>query len=88
MAGKFDAAIKDLMWRGMPALLGLLVKIPVARILSPDFSVVKERRPDLLAELVDRGLLHLEFQAQDVRRSSGGCSTTTASSGTGTTACP
>jgi predicted transposase YdaD len=68
MAGKFDAAIKDLMWRGMPALLGLLVKTPVARILSPDFSVVKERRPDLLAEMVDRGLLHLEFQAQDVRR--------------------
>jgi hypothetical protein len=26
MAGKFDAAIKDLMWRGMPALLGPLVE--------------------------------------------------------------
>ena len=63
MAGKFDAAIKDLMWRGMPALLGLLVKTPVVRILSPDLSMVKERRPDLLAELVNRHLLHLEFQA-------------------------
>jgi hypothetical protein len=68
MAGKFDAAIKDLMWRGMPALLGLLSKVPVARILNTDFSVVRERRPDLLAELVDRGLLHLEFQAQEIQR--------------------
>jgi hypothetical protein len=33
MAGKFDAAIKDLMWRGMPALLGFLVGSPVARFL-------------------------------------------------------
>jgi hypothetical protein len=25
MAGKFDAAIKDLMWRGMPVLIRMLL---------------------------------------------------------------
>ena len=34
MAGKYDAAIKDLLWRGMPALLGLLIKAPIARFLN------------------------------------------------------
>jgi hypothetical protein len=68
MAGKFDAAIKDLLWRGMPALLEVLVGSPVARFLNTDFSTVKERRPDLLAELVDGRLFHCELQAQDIQR--------------------
>ena len=63
MAGKFGAAIKDLVWKGAPALLELLVGSPVARFLNTDFSTVKERRPDLLAELTDRSLFHCEFQA-------------------------
>lgn len=68
MAGKFDAAIKDLLWRGMPALLGLLIGAPIARFLNTDFSTVKERRPDLLAELTDRSLFHCELQAQGIQR--------------------
>jgi predicted transposase YdaD len=68
MAGKYDAAIKDLLWRGMPALLGLLIGAPIARFLNTDFSTVKERRPDLLAELTDRSLFHCELQAQGIQR--------------------
>jgi hypothetical protein len=68
MAGKYDAAIKDLLWRGMPALLGLLVGPPIARFLNTDFSTVKERRPDLLAELTDGSLFHCELQAQEIQR--------------------
>jgi hypothetical protein len=68
MAGKFDAAIKDLLWRGMPALLGLLVGSPIIRFLNTDFSTVKERRPDLLAELPDGSLFHCELQAQGIQR--------------------
>jgi predicted transposase YdaD len=68
MAGKFDAAIKDLVWKGAPALLELLVGSPVARFLNTDFSTVKERRPDLLAQLVDGRLLHVEFQTQDIQK--------------------
>src|SRR4051812_27046274 len=68
MAGKYDAGSKDLLWRGMPALLGLLVGPPIARFLNTDFSTVKERRPDLLAELTDGSLFHCELQAQEIQR--------------------
>jgi hypothetical protein len=68
MAGKFDAAIKDLVWKGAPALLGLLVGSPVERFLNTDFTSVRERRPDLLAQLVDGRLLHVEFQTQDIQK--------------------
>src|SRR4051812_27003478 len=67
MAGKFDAAIKDLVWNGAPALLEQLAGAPAVRFLNTDFSSVRERRPDMLAELNDGSLFHVEFQTEATR---------------------
>jgi hypothetical protein len=68
MAHGYDAAVKDLVWAGAPALLGMLAGAPVACFLSAEFSSVRQRRPDMVARLADGGLFHLEFQAGDDAR--------------------
>jgi predicted transposase YdaD len=62
MAHGYDATVKDLVWAGAPALLGILAGAPVACFLSAEFSSVRQRRPDMVARLADGGLFHLELQ--------------------------
>ncbi|NBC14287.1 MAG: DUF4351 domain-containing protein [Gammaproteobacteria bacterium] len=61
---RYDATIKDVLWRGAPALLRQLTGSPVARIEATEFASARSRRPDLLARLSDGRLFHLELQSQ------------------------
>ena len=62
MANGYDATVKELVWAGAPALLRMLAGARVAGFLSAEFSSVRQRRPDMVAELDGGGLFHMEFQ--------------------------
>ncbi|UEM01285.1 DUF4351 domain-containing protein [Skermanella rosea] len=62
MANSYDATVKELVWAGAPALLRMLAGDRVASFLSAEFSSVRQRRPDMVAELDGGGLFHVEFQ--------------------------
>ena len=63
MANDYDATVKDLVWAGAPALLGMLAGAPVRCFLSAEFSSVRQRRPDMVARLMNGSIFHLELQA-------------------------
>ncbi|QQP87312.1 DUF4351 domain-containing protein [Skermanella sp. TT6] len=63
MANDYDATVKDLVWAGAPALLGMLAGAPVRCFLSAEFSSVRRRRPDMVARLMNGSIFHLELQA-------------------------
>lgn len=60
---KYDTTLKDLLWRGAPALLRQLVGVPAAELLPTEFPATRNRHPDLLARLTDGRLFHLELQS-------------------------
>lgn len=61
---RYDTTIKDLLWRGAPALLRQLSGSSLVRIELTELPSARSRRPDLLARLSDGRLLHLELQSQ------------------------
>lgn len=61
---RYDATIKDLLWRGAPALLQQVSGSPIARVETTELPSARSRRPDLLARLTDGRLLHLELQSR------------------------
>ncbi|UEM06482.1 DUF4351 domain-containing protein [Skermanella rosea] len=63
MANHYDATVKELVWAGAPALLGMLAGAPVQCFLSAEFSLVRQRRPDMVARLMNGSIFHLELQA-------------------------
>ncbi|WP_158043543.1 hypothetical protein [Skermanella pratensis] len=63
MANSYDATVKELVWAGAPALLKMLTGARVARFLSAEFSIVRQRRPDMVAELDNGEVFHTEFHA-------------------------
>ncbi|HSK39065.1 MAG TPA: hypothetical protein VK943_04790 [Arenibaculum sp.] len=66
--GTYDAALKDLLWSGAPALLAQVAGAPVSTFLAAEQANVRRRQPDMVARLDDGRLYHLELQAGDDRR--------------------
>ncbi len=65
---RYDTTIKELLLDRPELLLGLLVGEPVkvSRVLTTELPKVENLRPDLLFELADERIVHLELQAQPV----------------------
>lgn len=63
-----DTTLKDLLWRGAPALVRQLTGSTVARLEPTEFPATRNRHPDLVAWLADQRLFHLELQATPHRR--------------------
>jgi predicted transposase YdaD len=62
-AGAYDAALKDLLWSGAPALLAQLSGSAVGGFIQSEQASVRRRQPDMVARLADGRLYHLELQA-------------------------
>lgn len=62
-AGAYDAALKDLLWSGAPALLAQLSGSAVGGFIQSEQASVRRRQPDMVARLTDGRLYHLELQA-------------------------
>lgn len=65
---KCDTTLKDLLWRGAPALLRQLTGQTVVQPLQTEFPETRNRHPDFLARLADQSLFHLELQGDPERR--------------------
>ncbi|MCC6362052.1 MAG: hypothetical protein IT165_00930 [Bryobacterales bacterium] len=65
---RYDTTIKELLLDRPELLLRLLVgeQVKVSRVLTTELPKVENLRPDLLFELVDDRIVHLELQAQPV----------------------
>ena len=60
----YDALLKDI-FNDSPMLLQQLSDAPITRFLSVEFSSIKQRRPDLLAECLNAPPLHIEIQTHN-----------------------
>lgn len=63
MASDYDATVKEPVRAGAPALPGMLAGAPVRCFLSAEFSSVRQRRPDMVARLMNGSVFHLELRA-------------------------
>jgi len=65
----YDTTIKELLLHRPDLVLRLLLgeSVSVSRILTTELPKVENLRPDLLLELVDDRIVHLELQAQPTR---------------------
>jgi len=61
---KYDTTLKDLLWRGAPALLRQLVGSTAVRLDPSEYPASRNRRPDFVALLADGRLFHLELQSE------------------------
>jgi hypothetical protein len=59
---KYDTTLKDVLWRGAPALLRQLVGVTAGELLASEYPATRTRRPDFVARLTDGRLYHLELQ--------------------------
>lgn len=66
---RYDTTIKELLLGRPDLVLRLLLGEPVSvsRVLTTELPKVENLRPDLLLELVDDRIVHLELQAQPTR---------------------
>jgi len=64
---KYDTTMKEVLWRGAPALLEQLTGQPVLSPLQTEFPNTRNRHPDFLARLADQSLFHLEVQTDPQR---------------------
>ena len=62
---QYDATLKDLFHHAPQRLVELLTGSRASEILTPEFSSVRVRRPDLVTRLANGRLHHLELQATD-----------------------
>ena len=61
---RYDAVIKDLFVKGRPRLLERWLRgRQIRAFLNVEFSIVEERVADLILELDDGSILHIEFQS-------------------------
>ncbi len=64
----YDGALKELIQHGRPALLSHLTGgVPIMSFLNVELPEVQGRRVDLLLQLADDSILHLEFQSRNDR---------------------
>jgi len=59
----YDKTLKELLKTISHGLLKILTRYEDAKFLDVQFPDVKHREPDLLVELPDKSIFHLEIQA-------------------------
>jgi hypothetical protein len=65
-APDYDGVLKDLFQKDHPTLLDRLTGgVGIREVLSTDFQEMQQRRADLVLELEDGSILHIEFQSEN-----------------------
>lgn len=63
---RYDAVVKDLVQRDQSSILDAYIRSRKVRgFLNVEFAIVEERIADLLIELDDSSILHIEFQSDN-----------------------
>lgn len=65
---KYDTTLKDLLWRGAPALLHQLTGSTAVHLDPTEFPATRNRHPDFVARLASGILFHLELQGDPDER--------------------
>ena len=64
---QYDATLKELFQNAPQRLIELLTGSTASEVLTPEFSTVQVRRPDLVLRLANGALCHLELQTSNDR---------------------
>jgi hypothetical protein len=65
---QFDGALREMFHEGSRTLIRLARGVEVRGFLSGDFPKVQHRHADLVIDLADDSILHIEFQSRNVAR--------------------